>query len=80
MTNSADPDQLASSEDLHCLLRQGTTCLAREGRINIADDAYGTPIPLAQASDPYVLPARAVTTITEPGHSISYKTACVPTD
>ena len=38
MTNSADPDQLASSEanseidlDLHCLLRQGMTCLAREG-------------------------------------------------
>ena len=33
MTNSADPDQLASSEDLdldlHCLLRQGMSCLAR---------------------------------------------------
>ena len=34
MTNSADPDQLASSDpDLHCLLRQGMTCLAREGLI-----------------------------------------------
>ena len=35
MTNSADPDQLASSEatdlDIHCLLRQGMTCLARGG-------------------------------------------------
>ena len=38
MTNSADPDQLASEEtkkptdlDLHCLLRQGMSCLAREG-------------------------------------------------
>ena len=43
MTNSADPDHLASSEaatptllqkptdlDLHCLLRQGILCLARE--------------------------------------------------
>ena len=30
MTNSADPDQLASL-DLHCLLRQGMSCLAREG-------------------------------------------------
>ena len=27
MTNSADPDQLG----LHCLLRQGTSCSAREG-------------------------------------------------
>ena len=37
MTYSADPDQLASSEptdlDLHCLLRQGMLCLAREGLI-----------------------------------------------
>ena len=35
MTNSADPDQLASSEpadlDLHCLIRQGMSCSAREG-------------------------------------------------
>ena len=31
MTNSADPDQLASQEDLHCLLRQGMSCSAREG-------------------------------------------------
>ena len=34
MTNSADPDQLASSEtdlDLHCLLKQGMSCSAREG-------------------------------------------------
>ena len=36
MTNSADPDQLASSEanfdlDLHCLLRQGMSCSAKEG-------------------------------------------------
>ena len=33
MTNSADPDQLASSYvlDLHCLLRQGMSCSAREG-------------------------------------------------
>ena len=31
MTNSADPDQLASDLDLHCLLRQCMLCLAREG-------------------------------------------------
>ena len=35
MTDSADPDQLASSEatdlDLHFLLRQGMSCSAREG-------------------------------------------------
>ena len=35
MTNSADPDQLASQKptdlDLHCLLRQGMLCSAREG-------------------------------------------------
>ena len=39
MANSADPDQLASSEvlqkptdlDLHCLLGQGMSCSAREG-------------------------------------------------
>ena len=35
MTNSADPDQLASSENsillIHCLLRQGMSCSAREG-------------------------------------------------
>ena len=30
MTNSSDPDQLASS-DLHCLLRQGMSYSAREG-------------------------------------------------
>ena len=36
MTNSADPDKLATDLDLHCLLRQGMSCLAREGlkRIN----------------------------------------------
>ena len=37
MTNGADPDQLASLEptdlDLHCLLRQGMSCSAREGLI-----------------------------------------------
>ena len=33
MTNSADPDQLASDLDLHCLLGQGMTCLVREGLI-----------------------------------------------
>ena len=32
MTDSADPDQLASL-DLHCLLRQGMSCSAREGLI-----------------------------------------------
>ena len=31
MTNSADPDQLASDLDLHSLLRQDMTCSAREG-------------------------------------------------
>ena len=32
MTNSADPDQLASSTDLdlHCLLRRGMSCSASE--------------------------------------------------
>ena len=32
MTNSADPDQLASPTDLdlHCLLRQGMLCSERE--------------------------------------------------
>ena len=37
MTNSADPAQLPSSEptdlDLHCLLRRGVLCSAREGLI-----------------------------------------------
>ena len=31
MTNSADPDQLICDLDLHCLLRQGMSCSAREG-------------------------------------------------
>ena len=31
MTNSADPDQKPTDLDLHCLLRQFMTCLAREG-------------------------------------------------
>ena len=35
MTNSADPDQLLLQKptdlDLHCLLRQGMSCSAREG-------------------------------------------------
>ena len=32
MTNSADPGQLTSSDlNLHCLLRQGMLCSAREG-------------------------------------------------
>ena len=32
MTNSADPDQKKPTNlDLHCLLRQGILCLAREG-------------------------------------------------
>ena len=31
MPNSADPDQLASDLDLHCLLVQGMSCSAREG-------------------------------------------------
>ena len=39
MTNSADPDQLASSEaadlDLHCLLRQSMLSSAREELILI---------------------------------------------
>ena len=34
MTNSADPDQLASS-DLHCLPRQGMSCSARERFITV---------------------------------------------
>ena len=34
MTNSADPDQLSSKPTdlyLHCLLKPGMSCLAREG-------------------------------------------------
>ena len=32
MTNSADPDWLKPTDlDLHCLLRQGMSCSAREG-------------------------------------------------
>ena len=31
MTNSEDPDQKPTDLDLHCLLRQGMMCLAREG-------------------------------------------------
>ena len=30
MTNSADPDQKPTDLDLHCLLRQGMSCSARE--------------------------------------------------
>ena len=44
MTNSANPDQLASwllqkptDPDLHCLLRQGMSCLAREGLTKLND-------------------------------------------
>ena len=42
MTNSADPDQLASSEkptdlDLHCLLRQDMSCSAREGLKSVSE-------------------------------------------
>ena len=35
MTNSADPDQKPTDLDLHCLLRQGMSCSAREGLIRI---------------------------------------------
>ena len=50
MTSSADPDLLASSEancwllqkstdlDLHCLLRQGMSCSAKEGLNNFERD------------------------------------------
>ena len=31
MTNSADPVQKPTDLDLHCLLRQGMSCSAREG-------------------------------------------------
>ena len=31
MTNSADPDKKPTDLDLHCLLRQGMSCSAREG-------------------------------------------------
>ena len=34
MTNSADPGQKPTDLDLHCLLRQGMSCLAREGLID----------------------------------------------
>ena len=34
MTNSADPDQLPTDLDLHCLLRQGMSCSARDGLSN----------------------------------------------
>ena len=48
MVNSVDPDQLASCEakmstdlDLHCLLRQGMSCSAREGlSICFADNSH----------------------------------------
>ena len=33
MTNSADSDQKPTDLDLHCLLRQGMLCSAREGLI-----------------------------------------------
>ena len=43
MANSADPDQLASQKptdlDLHCLLRKGMLCSAREGLIYSTLDA-----------------------------------------
>ena len=39
MTNSVDPDQLASEKptdlDLHCVQRQDMSCSAREGLSNV---------------------------------------------
>ena len=37
MTNSADQDQKPTDLDLHCLLRKGMSCLARERLIYIFD-------------------------------------------
>ena len=50
MTNSADPDP---DLDLHCLLRQGMSCSAREGlnyyfsekkKIDISDNSHEMPV------------------------------------
>ena len=43
MTNSADPDQLASEDlDIHCLLRQGISCSAREGLMVVSENCFAT--------------------------------------
>ena len=39
MTNSADPDK-PTDLDLHCLLRQGMSCLARKGLSGIRFSSY----------------------------------------
>ena len=47
MTNSADPDQLTSSEpndlDLHCLQKQGVSGISRT-RIKIFEQVYQGPV------------------------------------
>ena len=47
MTNSADPDQLASEAtdlDLHCLLRQGMTCSARKRlKVSLSSNVHTIP-------------------------------------
>ena len=54
MTNSADPDQLASQKptdlDLHCLLRRGTSCSARE-RLSVPH-TQGTRLPTSLSRKP----------------------------
>ena len=41
MTNSADLDHKPTDLDLHCLLRQGMSCSAREGLIGGSKISYG---------------------------------------
>ena len=49
MTNSADPDQLASSEDLHCLLRQGISGFSRI-RVKTGKNTKNIPPQAAQSA------------------------------
>ena len=58
MTNSADPDQLASSPtdlDLRCLLRQDMSFLAREGLSQVFCARSASFGHLDLITDPYII-------------------------
>ena len=76
MANSADPDQLASSDlDLHCLQRQGISGFSRT-RVNNQKLPYLFLL-YGEIIMAYIALDKRVIKINEPAHDKSYNKTCV---
>ena len=73
MANSADPDQLATNLDLHCLQRQDI-CGTSRTRIKVDSEDSDQPIPMHRLICLCLVQMLSCMTCCDPAHNVLYHT------